>query len=308
MQVDSILFNDIGEDVSWDGVWDSATKIVPTGGSPKCACRSRSFVFPTSAQHVWGINITRRTVRNNEWVRIVNTKKGETGFVSHFADLDGIDGIHRERPLEIVPYVVGRSDFFTRADRADPLLESFDHRADGGLDLKYASDFESHADRHDQSRLRPGGSRSGGRQSQRVRDVLSGEAAILHRGLEHLRASATRRRRVTSTSSFRRACSIRGASAARRRGRIDADFVAAPADTTILGAAKVTGKAGKGWSIGVLDALTDAERARFASGPITGRQQVEPMTNYFVSRVTKEIGDGTRVGMHVDVRESQAVR
>ena len=31
VQVDTILYNDIGEDPSWDGVWDSAVKIVPDG-------------------------------------------------------------------------------------------------------------------------------------------------------------------------------------------------------------------------------------------------------------------------------------
>ncbi|HJT16713.1 MAG TPA: DUF5916 domain-containing protein, partial [Thermoanaerobaculia bacterium] len=51
-----------------------------------------------------------------------------------------------------------------------------------------------------------------------------------------------------------------------------------------------------GWTVGVLDALTDAERARFETGGIFGRQQVEPMTNYFVSRVTKEFGEKSRVG------------
>ena len=30
-QVDTVLYNDIGEDPSWDGVWESATRIVPDG-------------------------------------------------------------------------------------------------------------------------------------------------------------------------------------------------------------------------------------------------------------------------------------
>jgi Carbohydrate family 9 binding domain-like len=30
-QVDTVLYNDIGEDSSWDGVWESATKIVRDG-------------------------------------------------------------------------------------------------------------------------------------------------------------------------------------------------------------------------------------------------------------------------------------
>jgi hypothetical protein len=87
----------------------------------------------------------------------------------------------------------------------------------------------------------------------------------------------------------------------RRIGRspqttIDAEFVSAPSETTILGAAKVTGRLRSGWSIGVLDALTDAERGRFVDGERSGRRQVEPMTNYFVSRAAKEIGSNSRLG------------
>lgn len=298
MQVDSILFNDIGEDVSWDGVWDSTTRIVPTGWIAEVRIPFSQLRFPDKAQHVWGINITRRTVRNNEWVRIVNTKKGETGFVSHFADLTGIDGIRRERPLEIVPYVVGRSDFFTRTDRADPFADSFDHRADGGLDLKYGltsnltltgtinPDFG-------QVEVDPA--------VVNLSDVETFYPEKRPFFTEGLNIFAFGDSPARSHFNFifppRMFYSRRiGRSP---QGSVDADFVAAPVDTTILGAAKVTGKAGKGWSLGVLDALTDVERARFADGPVTGRQQVEPMTNYFVSRVTKELGDGTRVGMLV---------
>ena len=72
-------------------------------------------------------------------VRIVNTKKGETGFVSHFADIDGMEGIHRGKPLELVPYSVARSDVLTRADRSNPLLSSAANIAPtAGSIVKYA--------------------------------------------------------------------------------------------------------------------------------------------------------------------------
>ncbi|HEX9164183.1 MAG TPA: DUF5916 domain-containing protein, partial [Thermoanaerobaculia bacterium] len=80
------------------------------------------------------------------------------------------------------------------------------------------------------------------------------------------------------------------------QGVVNADFVDMPAETSILGAAKLTGKLPNGVAVGVLDALTDVERARFVTGSDFGRQQVEPMTNYFVSRMTKEIGSTSRVG------------
>jgi len=72
------------------------------------------------------------------------------------------------------------------------------------------------------------------------------------------------------------------------QGSIAADYVDTPGETTILGAAKVTGKVGKGWTVGILDALTDKEDAWYSLGTEIGTKTVEPMTNYLVARATKE--------------------
>src|SRR5437016_8659529 len=61
-QVDSILFNDIGEDVSWDAVWDSATRVVDSGWIAEVRVPFSQLRFPEKPVHVWGLNITRRTV------------------------------------------------------------------------------------------------------------------------------------------------------------------------------------------------------------------------------------------------------
>jgi hypothetical protein len=300
VQIDSILYNDIGEDGTWDGVWESATKIVPDGWIAEMRIPFSQLRFPDKPVHVWGLNVTRRTVRNNEWVRIVNTRKGETGFVSHFADIVGLEGIHRGRPLELVPYAVARSDIRTRTDRADPLVDTLDHRADGGLDLKYAltssltltgtvnPDFG-------QVEVDPA-----------VVNLSEFETFYPEKRpffTEGTNIFAFADTPAPSHFNFFFAPSL---FYTRRIGRApqgfpDADFVVSPSETTILGAAKITGKLPGGWSIGILDALTDAERARFAGGPDpahpSGRQQVEPMTNYFVARATKEIGTGSRLGL-----------
>jgi len=298
VQVDSILFNDIGEDISWDAVWESSTKIVPDGWIAEVRVPFSQLRFPDKPIHIWGINITRRTVRRNEWVRIVNTRKGETGFVSHFADLEGLAGIHRERPLEIVPYAVARSDIRSRFDRSDPFLDQRAQRADAGLDLKYAltssltltgtinPDFG-------QVEVDPAVVNL-----SQFETFYPEKRPFFTEGLNIFRFGDSP---ASSHFGFFFAPSV---FYSRRIGRspqagVDAEFVTAPDETTILGAAKVTGKPGRGWTIGVLDALTDAERARFVDGPRSGRQQVEPMTNYFVSRTTKEIGANTRVGFLV---------
>lgn len=295
VQVDTVLYNDIGEDPSWDGVWQSATRIVPDGWIAELKIPYSQLRFPEQEQHVWGINITRRTLRTNEWVRIVNTRKGETGFVSHFADLTGIAGIHRGRPLELVPYTVARTDIQTRADRSDPFIARHDQRFDGGLDLKYALT----------SNLTLTGTINPdfGQVEVDPAIVNLGQFETFYPEKRPFFTEGTDIFRFGDTPSPSHFNFVFSPSLfySRRIGRTpqvtpDADYYSSPSETTILGAAKVTGKLPGGWSLGVLDALTDKEQARYIRGAISGRQRVEPMTNYFVARVTKAVNAGSRVG------------
>jgi hypothetical protein len=71
-----------------------------------------------------------------------------------------------------------------------------------------------------------------------------------------------------------------------------------PANTTILGAAKLTGRIGK-FSVGAMNAVTGRENARIASGPslqIT-ETPVEPLSNYTVLRVNREFDNRSRLGV-----------
>jgi hypothetical protein len=293
-QGDTVLYNDIGEDPSWDGVWESAVRITPDGWTAEVRVPFSQLRFPDKPVQVWGINITRKTVRNNETDRVVNTPKGQTGFVAHFADLVGIEGIHRGRPLEIVPYTVGRTDVRSGFGN-DPLVGAREMRADGGVDLKYGVT----------SSLTLTGALNPDFGQVEV------DPAVVNLTQFETFYPEKRPFFIEGLNIFRFADSPAPTHFSfftpptmfytRRIGRapqgiINADFVDAPAQTRILGAAKLTGKIPGGWTVGVLDALTDTEHARFVSGGIFGRQQVEPMSNYFVSRVTKEIGSDSRVG------------
>ena len=293
-QSDTVLYNDIGEDGSWDGVWESATKITPEGWQAEVRIPFSQLRFPDKPVQVWGINITRRTMRTNETVRIVNTPKGETGFVSHFADLIGIEGIHRGRPLEVVPYTVGRTDLRSGLG-GDPLVGPHDSTMDGGLDVKYGLT----------STLTLTGTVNPDFGQVEV------DPAVVNLTQFETFYPEKRPFFIEGLNIFRFADSPAPSHFSffntptmfytRRIGRapqesVDADFVDMPAQTRILGAAKLTGKVAGGWTLGAIDALTDSESARFVSDGILGRQKVEPMTNYFVSRVTKEFGSNSRIG------------
>jgi Domain of unknown function (DUF5916)/Carbohydrate family 9 binding domain-like len=296
-QLDTVLYNDIGEDPSWDGVWELAAKIVPDGWVAEVRIPFSQLRFPDRPSHVWGLNITRRTMRTNEVSRIVNTPKGQTGFVSHFADLDGLTGIHRRQSLELVPYATGRSDYLTRYDRTNPFLQQAKQKVDGGLDVKYALT----------STLTLTGTVNPDFGQVEV-DPAVVNLSQFETFYPEKRPFFTEGLNIfafgdSPASSHFNFFNPPQTFYSRRIGRapqgvINADFVDTPSSTTILGAAKLTGKLGK-WSIGILDAVTDSEQARFDIGGLSSRQQVEPESNYFVTRETREIGTSSRVGLMI---------
>jgi hypothetical protein len=71
----------------------------------------------------------------------------------------------------------------------------------------------------------------------------------------------------------------------------DADFTHAPAGTTILGAAKLTGKAFGEWSLNTLHAVTQREYADFQTAGEKGRVEVEPAAYYGALRAQRTYGD-----------------
>ena len=71
--------------------------------------------------------------------------------------------------------------------------------------------------------------------------------------------------------------------------------VAAPALTTILGAAKLTGRAGP-FAIGALDAVTGEEQAQLALGSDRWAHTVEPLTNFTVLQAKREWQNQSSLG------------
>jgi hypothetical protein len=298
VQIDMILYNDIYDDWSWDAVWRSAAKIVPGGWVVEAKIPYSQLRFPDRAHHVWGINFSRRTASNKEVDWLVNTPKGQSGMCSRFADLAGIEGIHPERSLEVVPYGVARSDLATQVPAADPFTRASAYDMDGGVDVKYGissnltltgtlnPDFG-------QVELDPA-----------VLNLSQFETFFPEKRPFFTEGASIFNSFGNGPANFRASFNFYPPRFfySRRIGRspqgtsnLSYDFIDAPTQTTILGAGKITGKAG-GWSVGLLDALTDRERARYVLADSRLSQQVEPMTNYLVGRAAKEYGN-SRIGV-----------
>ena len=71
----------------------------------------------------------------------------------------------------------------------------------------------------------------------------------------------------------------------------ESDYYVVPDRTTILGAAKITGKLG-GWNVGIINALTPRENARIDLLGQRFKEEVEPFTYYGVIRAQNDINQG----------------
>ncbi len=299
VQMDMTLYNDTYNDNSWDAVWESAAKIVSGGWIAEVRIPYSQLRFPDRPVHTWAFNISRWNPRTSESTRLVYSPKTESAFVSRFADLTGIEGIKPKRALEIMPYGVGRTDLYSRQN--NPFISASEHRVEAGVDLKYSLTSSLRLT----ATLNPDFGQ------------VEVDPAVLNLSQFETFFPEKRPFFTEGADIFRfgngPANSRWGFNMwfptffySRRIGRspqgsIDADYLDTPGETTILGAAKVTGKVGKGWTIGVLDALTDREQAWFSrqdglGGFDVGKMTVEPMTNYLVTRATKEYGKDSRAG------------
>lgn len=71
-----------------------------------------------------------------------------------------------------------------------------------------------------------------------------------------------------------------------------------PKQTTILAASKLTARGRSGYTIGILQATTQEAYARISNDDAPRRVLVSPLTQYFLARGTKVLGDGrTSVGV-----------
>jgi len=69
----------------------------------------------------------------------------------------------------------------------------------------------------------------------------------------------------------------------------DDQFIKQPEFTTIIGAAKISGRNPNGLSVGVMEAVTSQEFARIGNRLSEYKIKVEPLTNYGVARISKEM-------------------
>ena len=135
------ITNEGNPNMDWNPIWETRSALFDGGWSVEMQIPFRSLRYRPGREQVWGIQIRRSVLRNNEWifVRALPISVGASGTgatfrVSMYGTLVGIEAPESGNlNLEAKPYGIAG----LRTDRvaADPF--SNDPYADAGLDVKY---------------------------------------------------------------------------------------------------------------------------------------------------------------------------
>ena len=285
------------EDVSWDPVWESATQVDSLGWTAELRIPLSQLRYNSTADGTWGIQFYRKILRKGEEDWFAYVPKVETSGPSRYGHLVGLGSLRAQRRLELAPYVLA-SATYAPVEAGDPFRSSDDYRGSAGLDLHYGltSDLTLNATVNPdfgQVEVDPA-----------VVNLSAFETFFPEKrpffveGADVFRFGGIRTSNSYDFPNFFFSRRI-GRQPQGRAGGDGARYVDTPTETSIDAAAKLSGRTRSGWSLGVLDAVTAREQAHFvdASG---GRVEspVEPLTNYFVGRVRKDLrGGNSTVGL-----------
>ena len=272
-------------DDSWNPIWYTNAKVDDKGWTAEMKIPFSQLRFGKAKEQVWGFNINRTIFRLQErslWQRIPND---QAGFISEAGELHGLKNLVSQKQLEIQPFTVLQYDNYP-AETGNPFRDGSDFTLNAGLDAKIGItndltlDLTVNPD-FGQVEADPGAIALDGFQIffREQRPFFVENSNIFDYEFANGSDNLFYSRRI-------------GRNPHRNANLSAGEFADEPQNSRILGAAKFSGKTRNGWSIGVLESVTGNEFAeiRTANGG-TREEIVEPLTNYFVTRIQKDFNE-----------------
>jgi hypothetical protein len=290
-------------DIGFDPVWEASTTVTESGWIAELWIPFSQLRFSSPEAQIWGLNIHRFVPASNEksyWVpvpRVVNA------WASRFGELHGLDGLRPSRRLELLPYVAGSSTVSSGVVTEGPFGDGVGFARRAGVDMKMGLGSSLTLE----VTVNPD---FGQVEADPAEVNLTAFETIFPEKRQFFTEGARLLNLEVQTQLFN----------SRRIGQrplapVSGAFVDYPDSTTILSAAKFTGRTASGTSLGFLGAVTEEEFARVADREGTiERIRVAPRTTYGVARIQQEFGRAgstvsvmaTTVQRHLDAHEPLA--
>lgn len=291
-----LLFSNDGqnEDESWDPNWWVKTSLNNEGWVAEMKIPFSQVRFEKNSGDVWGFEMARVLYRKNETDFWQHIPQDAPGFIHMMGEISGFEQIKPRKIFDITPYGVAKAETF-KSEPGNPFLaKGKSYRINGGIDAKIGITNNMTMD----LTLNP--------------DFGQVEADPSEVNLSAYETFFSEKRPFfiegNNITNFGLGIGDGGIGNdnlfySRRIGRrpqgypdLDDGWNAdVPTFTTILGAAKLTGKTKNGLSLGFVEAVTAEEKAEIDT--VGGRmfETVEPLTNYLIGRVQKDFNEGKTI-------------
>ena len=272
-------------DFNFNAVWVSDVKILENGWSVEMEIPWSALRFPSKAEQIWGLQITRTIQRKFEFDQWALTPKGSPNPMKYWGILNGLNNIESPVRLSLTPYV---TTILQKDSRFGPATPSAS--VSGGLGLKYGLNESFTLD----MTLLPDFSQ------------VRSDNIVKNLGPFEIQFQEQRPFFTEGVDLF----NLGGIFYSRRIGRTPSEFYSVPylADSTekiiknpsqsrLLNATKVTGRTNNGLGIGILNAYVGNTYAT-AVDTVTGNTRrilTEPASNYNIFVFDKQLANSSRV-------------
>jgi hypothetical protein len=293
VKIDEIITDDSNWDASWDPIWYVKTSADEKGWTVEASIPFSQLRFGKQDEYVWGLEVGRRLYRKEEYSIWQFVSPTAAGFLIRVGELYGIRDIQPKKQRELVPYIaLGRETY--QRDPDNPFANGKAYLKNAGIDGKFGItnnltlDFTINPDfgqiEADPSEVN----------LTTFETKFSEKRPFFIEGKNILSLNLLNGGGPLSTDNLFYSRRI-GKSPSYSPDLEDGEYIDSPEKTSILGALKVTGRTQNGWSIGILESITQKETAEIYSDGKTHDIIVEPFSNYFISRVKKDMNQSNTV-------------
>ncbi|MCC6245794.1 MAG: carbohydrate binding family 9 domain-containing protein [Gemmatimonadaceae bacterium] len=268
-------------DYTFDPVWEVRTTVDATGWTAEMRIPFSQLRFSTADEQTWGVNIVRLVPERNESNYWMLVKRNETGWSSRMGQLTGLRGLRARQRIEVLPYVASDTRAKSAVNPANPYDVARRSELRAGADVKIGLGPNATLE----ATINP--------------DFGQVEADPAVVNLSAFEVFFQERRPFFAEGT--QLLNARGNFYSRRIGappplNPGGTYADVPHNTTILGAAKVSGRLPSKLSFAGLTALSGEEHAKVfdAAQQRETSAQVAPRTLYGIGVVQQEFGkDGS---------------
>ncbi len=292
---DAVTINDNvdDDDDTWDPLWTVKTSITDSGWASEMKIPLSQLRFGKKENQVWGLQVARYIFRNGEWSVWQHISKETSGWVSRFGLLTGLKDLKPKKQIEIAPYISTSYNIYEPEDE-NPFYDGSDFSGNAGLDAKIGITNDLTLD----LTINPDFGQVEADPSEvnltAFETFFSEKRPFFIEGSNITNFNLTPGGNPWSRDNLFYSRRL-GSSPHYNPDLQDDEYSISSKNTGILGAVKLTGKTKKGLSVGIIESFNNREFVEIDLKGDRRRELAEPYTNYFASRIQKDMNQGNTI-------------